>query len=287
MKKIVMMIASIWLLSACCNIHTLKQVEPAGSPFQRHLFNMYKHFAEVEAEGYDWLDAKHFMDKAMMVASGKDAAPEEVKNWRLPAREKPYLEAAHDSLVMYLAKSRVLKEHPKTSAEAQFFYDCWIEQQEENWQYEDIEFCRKGFANAMTHLSQHYGKMGPYFGEKAERASQKVVKKRGMYHIFFGEDKDNLTKDMLALLDGVAKEIKNVANYEVTIAGHTDRQGEEVANLKLSKRRAQAVKKALMDRGVLGERMLIFAYGESNPMVKTKDGVAESKNRRVDVSVNK
>lgn len=287
MRKLIIMIASMCMLSACVNVTSLNQVTPPKASFDKHLFEMYKHFAEVEAHSYDWLDAKYFQDKAKDIASGKMRGPEEIKDWRLPKREQVMLQAARDSLVMYLGKERTIREHPKSSAEAQFYFDCWIEQQEENWQYEDIEFCRHGFAKAIGHLKGHYGALGPYFSKKAEREDQQVVKKRGIYQIFFGSDKDELTKDMLALLDGVAKEIRNVAHYELTISGHTDRVGAEEKNMKLSRERAKAVKKALMDRGVLGERMLIFAYGESNPMVKTQDGVSETRNRRVDVAIQK
>jgi OOP family OmpA-OmpF porin len=50
---------------------------------------------------------------------------------------------------------------------------------------------------------------------------------------------------------------------KVEIGGHTDAQGSDSFNLKLSERRAQAVKDYLIARGIAPERLLAKGYGES------------------------
>ena len=76
---------------------------------------------------------------------------------------------------------------------------------------------------------------------------------------------------------------------DVDITGHTDRLGSEAYNLELSKRRAEAVKGYLVDKGVESRRLRAVARGESSPVVRCddKDKAALIKclepNRRVEV----
>lgn len=69
----------------------------------------------------------------------------------------------------------------------------------------------------------------------------------------------------------------------VRIAGHTDKEGKEENNLTLGQERADAVKDFLLAEGVPPEVMSTESKGESSPAVITKDGVAEPKNRRVEI----
>lgn len=71
----------------------------------------------------------------------------------------------------------------------------------------------------------------------------------------------------------------------VRLAGHTDSTGNKAANKRLSKKRVKMVKKALIKRGVPKDAIKTSAHGEKRQKVSTKDGVSESKNRRVDITI--
>ena len=68
----------------------------------------------------------------------------------------------------------------------------------------------------------------------------------------------------------------------VALLGHADRVGDSAANLRLSRRRAEAVRDFLAAHGILESQMRVEAAGEGRPLVETPDGIAEPRNRFVE-----
>jgi OmpA-OmpF porin, OOP family len=90
-----------------------------------------------------------------------------------------------------------------------------------------------------------------------------------------------LKKGSGKVLDGVAAELKKSDN-KFTVQGHTDSIGSEAANMKLSQKRADAVKAALVKRGIKAERVRAKGYAATRPVVKdAKTAADHQKNRRV------
>lgn len=88
-----------------------------------------------------------------------------------------------------------------------------------------------------------------------------------------------------ATLDELAQLIKDI-NLEVVVAvGHTDSIGTEAYNLKLSERRAQAVKAYLVSKGIDASRIYTEGKGEAQPIASNKTAEGRAKNRRVDIEV--
>lgn len=141
--------------ASCTTIETLKKTQVKSDEFSIELFNLYKEFAEKEAEKYDWLDSQHFIDKAMNIAYGKKVLPEEIKNWNIAEIHQQELYTKYDILNRLLANNSLYKSHPKQLAEAQYAYDCLVEELEENWQTEDIANCRNLFETSV-YLLQTY-----------------------------------------------------------------------------------------------------------------------------------
>lgn len=71
-------------------------------------------------------------------------------------------------------------------------------------------------------------------------------------------------------------------NYLVSIEGHTDNVGDPAANLSLSKQRAKAVRKYLVDKGIDGKRLFTDGYGDSKPIASNATAAGRKKNRRVE-----
>ncbi len=72
----------------------------------------------------------------------------------------------------------------------------------------------------------------------------------------------------------------------VDIIGHADRKGSSSFNLRLSRRRGEAVKAALVSRGVPAEAVTVDGVGEDSPIVETADDVPHAQNRYVAVMMH-
>jgi outer membrane protein OmpA-like peptidoglycan-associated protein len=105
------------------------------------------------------------------------------------------------------------------------------------------------------------------------------------YRLNFQLDSDQMTPDSAASLAAVVADIKKRQVYEVELVGHTDTLADEAHNTKLSRERAMAVDRALVRDGVDAKAILIIARGESEPLIPTAHGVAEPRNRRVEISI--
>lgn len=100
--------------------------------------------------------------------------------------------------------------------------------------------------------------------------------------VFFDTESAELTRQAAMILENFAELLRQSAfPSRVRLTGHADRAGPPAANLRLSRRRAEAVADFLDARGVLPGRITIVADGEVRPIVETADGVAEAQNRNV------
>ena len=105
------------------------------------------------------------------------------------------------------------------------------------------------------------------------------------FTLYFIEGKDEFTPESKLAFDSVFTEIARRPVPDVLVIGHTDKVGNDVYNDALSKARAEVVRKALAERGVAAENMVLVGRGKREPMVPTADGVAEPRNRRVEILV--
>jgi len=101
----------------------------------------------------------------------------------------------------------------------------------------------------------------------------------------FESGSDRLTASAETVLSGVANTLRNFPDIRVAVEAHTDNQGGAQSNLQLSKRRAIAVARYLVEQGIAGPRLQPQAYGESQPRETNATAEGRAKNRRVEFQV--
>ena len=106
--------------------------------------------------------------------------------------------------------------------------------------------------------------------------------------IYFNSGKSTFKNaDVPKRLDAMAALLKNYANSEFLIEGHTDSDGSDAFNQKLSEARAAVVKDALLDRGISSSRLKSVGYGETMPIATNKTAAGKALNRRTEVKLIK
>jgi peptidoglycan-associated lipoprotein len=106
-------------------------------------------------------------------------------------------------------------------------------------------------------------------------------KKLDMTAIYFDYDRSDIRADQRDTLKTNAEKINGMTG-NVTVEGHCDERGSEEYNLALGERRADTVKRYLVDLGVQSGRLSTVSFGESRPAVQGHDESAWRYNRRAD-----
>ena len=101
------------------------------------------------------------------------------------------------------------------------------------------------------------------------------------YTVLFDFDKSAVRPDENETLKKAMQEIKKYHPQQITVTGYTDSSGKMDYNQRLSREREQAVSQALLDRGIVNQRLDRDARGENDQAVQTEDGVKNQQNRRV------
>lgn len=100
--------------------------------------------------------------------------------------------------------------------------------------------------------------------------------------VTFASGSDRLTANARNVLDDAAAQLLLYPQVRVAIMAHTDNSGSSDANRALSKKRAVAVARYLIARGVDRQRLQPEAYGETRPIASNADAMGRELNRRVE-----
>lgn len=103
----------------------------------------------------------------------------------------------------------------------------------------------------------------------------------------FDYDKSDIRPDSRPVLDEAADVLDAHPGVRISVEGHTDSRGTDAYNEKLSVRRAEAVFRYLVNRGVVPDRMEVIGYGETRPVADNENDTGRAENRRVELHVVK
>jgi outer membrane protein OmpA-like peptidoglycan-associated protein len=114
---------------------------------------------------------------------------------------------------------------------------------------------------------------------------QALPEKPRSFRLNFEANGTGLTQESAILIEDIQQEIAKRAAPEITVVGHTDRQGSDEANLRLSQKRAESIRDILVSKGVPPEIIQTIGRGELEPLIETPDEIVEPRNRRVEITI--
>ncbi len=100
--------------------------------------------------------------------------------------------------------------------------------------------------------------------------------------IKFDVNKATIRAESLGTINYVVKMMQDNPGLNFSVEGHTDSDGEDASNLKLSEARAKAVMDKLVESGIAKNRLTSIGHGESKPMAGNDSPEGKAQNRRVE-----
>jgi OOP family OmpA-OmpF porin len=105
------------------------------------------------------------------------------------------------------------------------------------------------------------------------------------FSINFENNSYTVKEASLAKIDEFANFLKKYKNYTAEIVGYTDSRGSEAYNKKLSQKRADEVKRLLIQKGVEASRLTAIGMGELNPVASNATAEGRAQNRRIEANL--
>ncbi len=272
------------LMGACAatdNVDVVRALPNKGAQFHTALQKDYSDLAAAERAEADWIDTVFFTKRALRAADGETFPPQIVSERRIPAPAVRDISEARARLMAVLTDDN-RKAMPTQASLAQTGFDCWMEEQEEDFQPDDIAACKRTFNAALVALEK-----GAVERPATPPAPVAAAPVPSQFQVLFDFNSSALNPEARKTVGDIGLAYKKYNPATVLVVGHTDTSGSSDHNIALSQKRAETVANALTREGVAQNKMRIEAYGEERPTAKTGDGVKEQKNRRVDVVFEK
>lgn len=259
-------IGALLATTGCAEYHkrVLNHTAEQGSAFTRILSREYEALGNAEQDMmYDEGSADYYFTKAIRAKEGYCVGPTCLKNWDIEEDYIPELVKARENLIVLLSLG-AREVDPELAAHAQAHFDCWVEQQAEGWQENDIAWCRSEFYKSISDIEL-----------KLMGGIHQVMPKS---MILFENNTSHLTQEAMGVIEAVAEKEKTTEHHRrILLVGRTDKIGDLKYNKELSRHRAMEVKKALVHHGVPAHLISIKAAGE------TPGPEVDAHNRRVDI----
>ena len=119
-----------------------------------------------------------------------------------------------------------------------------------------------------------------------EPTPEPVIKRRIVLRgVNFDFNRADIRPDSRPILDQAVEVLRDNPGVLIVSEGHTDAVGSDEYNLALSIRRAEAVFRYLVNRGIAPERLRVEGFGESRPVATNDTDSGRAQNRRVELRV--
>lgn len=106
---------------------------------------------------------------------------------------------------------------------------------------------------------------------------------KAILYINFDSGKSTIKKESMPVVEQIIEMMKQAADIKISVEGHTDSDGSNESNLKLSEARAKAVVEAITKGGVDAARLSSAGFGEEKPIADNSTVDGKAKNRRVEL----
>ena len=187
---------------------------------------------------------------------------------------------------------RLAKQAAKEAKQCLDAFDAWKAKKE--WrnkvQYYVAEVDYRYFKGADYYNAQtdeeiiHVGLL-LYFGSKKRPMFDNDTTSRTFPDIRFFPNDATIVDSWLPVLDELSDYLKENDRKGVMLTGYSDSHGTAEYSLGVSRQRAMEVKKALVMRGIDGNRIEVVALGDENPVADNDDKEAFAKNNRVSIKI--
>lgn len=267
------------LLAGCAGVEASNfnaQRLPAEKTFASHLARGFQDLSRTTYNEGNYTQADIFAAKGKQAAAGNPPPPSEVVPMNMPADRVGDLQKARARLIAALDRPTA-KAAPADAARCQIMYECWLHEQQQNFAFQarQVASCKAGFEECIKRL------------EFEEKVAAPPVTPPASFQVFFDFDKYHLRPEAPEVLRQFIAFAKKENIKRIRVVGHTDTVGSKEYNLALSKRRAETVRKFLVDNGLKDAEITTQGVGFSQLLVPTPPGVPELKNRRAEILFQK
>ena len=253
----------------------IAQAEGAAAPagaFEAAAYEAYLGHAQYEFyDMQDFTDTIFHSEKAMAAAGGQRVMPQQPGARTLTPEHAAETGEVYQRL-MAAIQGEPGQRLPATAGRAVADFDCWLEQQEENFQPDDIAACRDAVYAALAELEEPVDEALP---DRISLSSD----------VLFDFDRSEIKPEFTDEIDAAAELLLANPDVTVRIDGHTDNVGSQEYNQGLSERRAEAVAAYLEAADVDRGRMTVAGFSFNQPVADNATAEGRAQNRRVEIDL--
>jgi len=302
-RKIILLFTAVFIITACSNLSLLESRQKKlqqRKDFNAYLALKYLTYAQHEQENYNWERADYFAKKGVLAATNKKVFPEVPEKWTMKFAFKNVnideMVTGRKRLSMVLIREESRNSFPAISANLQFLYDCWLNEESKYAIYNQIAKCKDKFYEVLDYLEGELLTLEEYeiLANEAEANKKQntigvgFIKDDFNYNIYFDFNSYKLNEKAIKSIVSLLNFLETLdGNYIVYLEGHADRVGKKLYNDILARKRMLTIRNKLIKNGIPQTNIKISSFGEKKPKIITKNNTKESLNRRVTIKVEK
>ena len=106
---------------------------------------------------------------------------------------------------------------------------------------------------------------------------------KAILYINFDSGKATIKQESIPIVEQIIEMMKQAKDIKLSVEGHTDSDGSNESNQKLSEARAKSVVEAIVKSGIDASRLSSAGFGEEKPIADNSTSEGKAKNRRVEL----